>query len=53
VNEPFATAVVLSAVGLLLLLAGLASPLPGRLGVPAHARGLLDLLFGAGGDESA
>jgi hypothetical protein len=35
VTEPLATAVVLSAVGLLLLLAGLASPLPGRLGVPA------------------
>jgi cell volume regulation protein A len=35
VNEPFATAVVLSAVGLLLLLAGLASPLPNRFGVPA------------------
>jgi cell volume regulation protein A len=35
VTEPFATALVLSAVGLLLLLAGLASSLPGRLGVPA------------------
>jgi cell volume regulation protein A len=35
VSEPFATALVLSAVGLLLLLAGVASPLPGRLGVPA------------------
>ena len=34
-NEPFATAVVLSAVGLLLLVAGLASPLPSRFGVPA------------------
>ena len=33
-TEPFATAVVLSALGLLLLLAGLASPLPGRVGVP-------------------
>jgi cell volume regulation protein A len=41
VTEPFATALVLSAVGLLLLLAGLASPLPGRLGVPA----LLIFLF--------
>jgi cell volume regulation protein A len=35
VTEPFATAAVLTAIGLLLLLAGLASPLPGRLGVPA------------------
>jgi cell volume regulation protein A len=35
VNEPVATALLLSAVGLLLLLAGLASPLPSRLGVPA------------------
>jgi cell volume regulation protein A len=35
VNEPFATGLVLSAVGLLLLLAGLASPLPNRFGVPA------------------
>jgi cell volume regulation protein A len=35
VTEPFATALVLSALGLLLLLAGLASPLPSRLGVPA------------------
>jgi potassium/hydrogen antiporter len=35
VTEPFATAVILSAVGLLLLLAGLASPLPSRIGVPA------------------
>ena len=34
-NEPLATAAVLSAIGLLLLLAGLASPLPGRIGVPA------------------
>jgi cell volume regulation protein A len=35
VTEPFATAAILSAVGLLLLLAGVASPLPGRIGVPA------------------
>jgi cell volume regulation protein A len=35
VTEPLATALVLSAVGLLLLLAGLASPLPSRVGVPA------------------
>ena len=34
-TEPLATAAILAAVGLLLLLAGLASPLPGRLGVPA------------------
>ena len=34
-TEPLATAALLSAVGLLLLLAGLASPLPGRIGVPA------------------
>jgi cell volume regulation protein A len=35
VIEPSATALVLAAIGLLLLLAGLASPLSGRLGVPA------------------
>jgi cell volume regulation protein A len=34
VTEPLGTALVLSALGLLLLLAGLASPLPGRVGVP-------------------
>lgn len=34
-SEPFTTALVLTAVGLLLLLAGLASPLPSRFGVPA------------------
>ena len=47
--EPLATAAVLSAVGLLLLLAALASPLPGRLGVPGL---LLFLLVGmAAGSE--
>ncbi len=34
-EEPWATAALLAACGLLLLLAGLASPLSGRLGVPA------------------
>jgi cell volume regulation protein A len=34
-TEPLATGAILAAVGLLLLLSGLASPLPGRLGVPA------------------
>jgi potassium/hydrogen antiporter len=34
VTEPLATALVMSSVGLLLLLAGLATPLPGRIGVP-------------------
>lgn len=34
-QEPWATAALLAAFGLLLLLAGLASPLSGRLGVPA------------------
>jgi cell volume regulation protein A len=49
VTEPFATALVLTAAGLLLALAGLASPLPGRLGVPAL---LLFLLVGmAAGSE--
>ncbi len=40
-HEPASTAAVLAAIGLLLLLAGLASPLPGRLGVPALALFLL------------
>jgi cell volume regulation protein A len=49
VPEPAATAALLAAIGLLLLLAGVASPLPGRLGVPAL---LLFLLLGiAAGSE--
>lgn len=48
-TEPALTALVLSAIGLLLLLAALVSPLPGRLGVPAL---LLFLLVGmAAGSE--
>jgi cell volume regulation protein A len=35
VTEPTATAAILAALGLLLLLSAVASPLPGRLGVPA------------------
>lgn len=47
--EPALTALIVSAIGLLLLLAGLASPLSGRLGVPAL---LLFLILGmAAGSE--
>jgi NhaP-type Na+/H+ and K+/H+ antiporter len=35
VTEPAATATLLAAIGILLALAGLASPLSGRFGVPA------------------
>jgi cell volume regulation protein A len=49
VTEPAATAAILAALGLLLLLSALASPLPGRLGVPAL---VLFLLVGiAAGEE--
>jgi len=49
VTEPAATAAILAAIGLLLLLSALASPLPGRLGVPAL---VLFLLVGiAAGEE--
>lgn len=48
-TEPAATAAILAALGLLLLLSALASPLPGRLGVPAL---VLFLLVGiAAGEE--